>query len=39
MQNSSESVGGDLFETYKIVVITVIKFVVDNNGSDFADFF
>ena len=36
MQDSSESAGGCLFEIRKIVVerVTVVKFRVDNRGSD-----
>ena len=36
MQDSSESAGGGLFEIRKIVVVrvTVVKFRVDNRGSD-----
>ena len=33
MQDSSESAGGDLFETL-VEIVTVVKFRVDNGGSD-----
>jgi len=37
VQDSSESVVCDLFESYRKIVVervTVVKFVVDNGGSD-----
>jgi len=37
VRDSSESAGGDLIETYRKIVVervTVVKFRVDNRGSD-----
>ena len=42
MQDSSESVECDLFESYRKIVVervTEVKFVVDNRGSDGIGYF
>jgi len=42
VQDSSESVECDLFESYRKIVVervTVVKFVVDNRGSDGIGYF